>query len=341
MCAPRIQRQRAEDLVALNTAHRAAGGHVYMVTLTVPHDQGDDLKPMRKHVSAAWSRCINGAPWKRWKERLGLVGTVRAMEVTHGPAGWHPHLHVALYTKAEVPNDLVKRLRSYLWCRWSLAVTKPTPSGQVWRMPHRTHGVVVSHLATDSKAGAVYLAKMGLAAELVSGHTKKGRGQNRTPFQVLRDASLGVDRQKRQSDALVWREYTSGIAGARQISYSRGLLALYGLAEPVPDESVPDNQASLELGPAASALDAEMGTICLADWFAICKHKDGLRWRLAILEVAGNPDLGRDAVWGLIVEITHLAHGRVFRTPPPRVAKWVPLDLFPSTLSEVALNVSP
>ena len=36
------------------------------------------------------------------KDELGIVGTIRSLEVTCGPNGWHPHLHVLIFAGADV-----------------------------------------------------------------------------------------------------------------------------------------------------------------------------------------------------------------------------------------------
>lgn len=72
---------------------------VLMVTATVRHMAGHDLKLLRSRIADAWRAFARGAPWERLKRQLGIVGSVRALEVTHGPNGWHPHLHIAWLVK--------------------------------------------------------------------------------------------------------------------------------------------------------------------------------------------------------------------------------------------------
>lgn len=325
MCAPRVQQGRAEELLRLNEAHRKAGGAVYLLTLTVPHDDGDALKALRSSVSKAWTACINGAPWRRWAERIGLVGMVRALEVTHGPAGFHPHLHVALYTGAAVPARALVELRRWMFARWCKALTKPTETEHTWRQPSKRHGCRLMAMESGKRAGAVYLAKMGLAQELVSQSTKKGRGGNRTPFQVLRDLTLDPSGR----DRIIWRHYCLGIRGARQLTYSRGLLDRYGIRT-VEDVELPDNQASLELGPGADAQDFERAIVTRDDWFTLSNDARGLEWKLYLLELAADPDIPGDHIAGSIVEMVRLAKG----LPPPVVPRPLPepLTLFPLDL---------
>lgn len=240
VCAPAIQARRAEELRAVNRAHTAAGGALYLLTLTLPHDEGDALKPLRVHVATAWRKVCSGAPWARWKARAGVVGMVRALECTHGAAGWHPHLHIAVYTEAPLSDATLGEWREWFIQRWRDYVTRPTAEGRVYRAPLGNIGATLQPLS-----GTDYLAKMGLLREVVSSTTKRGRGTNATPFELLRDVvQLGDTASGRRARAL-WQEWAEGIKGARQLTTTRGLFARYRLAEPVTDEAASDEGALL------------------------------------------------------------------------------------------------
>jgi hypothetical protein len=76
--------------------HKAKGGEVLLLTLTNKHDRRDDLGALLDGQARALKRFMRGTKAaKAWFDRLGSIGTIRAMEVTHGDAnGWHPHYHV-------------------------------------------------------------------------------------------------------------------------------------------------------------------------------------------------------------------------------------------------------
>jgi hypothetical protein len=249
VCMYRICRERAEEVRSLVMRHRATGGGVYMLTLTLPHDALDDLRPMRRHVSWAWSRVQGGAVYRRMKQRLGIVGTVRAMEVTNGPSGWHPHLHILILTEKKLEHpasgklggdaEAYKTMISRRWARYITTRNKET--GKAYRPPSRDHGVsfVASH--RDE-----YIAKLGLADELTRGswkHAKELAGY-RTPLQVLRDVAgakaTGADPVKR--DVALWREYAAEMRGARQLTWSRGLRKRYELGDEQTDLELADRE---------------------------------------------------------------------------------------------------
>jgi hypothetical protein len=297
-----VQRGRADEVQELNKRHEAAGGGMYMVTLTIPHDFGDRLAPMRKHVSRSWTRVANGAPWKRWRQALGIVGQVRALEVTHGPNGWHPHLHLALYTATPAGGRLLVQFRAWLRARWEKFIVKPTPNGVAYRAPSWRHGVKVTRLRS-----AEYLTKMGLAAwELSSSSTKEARPGHRTPFQILRDIALGVDLDRRRRDCKLWREWAAAMSGARQLTYSPGLRKRYRLGEPLEDDALPDVQGELEA--AGGGDGSELVTMfTAADWRAIVAAPNSVALRLRLLAVG---DWERDYWAELVVRVIDEAHGR-------------------------------
>lgn len=298
VCAPRIMAGRAEELQALNEAHRSAGGHLYLATLTLPHDEGDALKPLRKQVSRAWSNVTRGAPWQRWRARAGIIGTVRALEVTHGRNGWHPHLHVALYCETELEQGGQDELREFLARQWRRYITERTPEGRTYRAPSAEHGVTVQPLAS-----AQYLAKMGLAGELALAGTKEGREGHRTSWQILRDLTAAAyTKGDTLEDRQLWCEFARSMKGARQLTYSKGLRQRYALADERPDEELADVQGELE---ALGAGDAEtVFTWTPKEWVEICRLSVAVR--LSILQV---PHLPRAEWSDALQKILDDAHG--------------------------------
>jgi len=254
-CASRIGRQRAAELDLLATKHRAAGGELYHVTLTVAHEAGMPLKPLRAHVAHAWRSCITGKPWLKMCARLGFVGFARALDVTVGGAnGWHPHLHVLLFVDRPASDEQLLEVTEWLYARWARAVVRPMkgmPAGaDRLKAPSRERGVILkvavlaSYLAEASICWADELASETMKAARMPGHF--------TPWQLLRQLALGsfpTDRELRRALAW-WMEWGAGMRGARQISYSHGLRERYGLRGEDTDAGALDSQLALELAEA-------------------------------------------------------------------------------------------
>lgn len=209
VCMDRIQQGRALEVKALGVHHRGRGGELYMATLTIPHAYGEPLEQLRKHVAAAWRKVQAGRAWLELTKAVGLWGSVRALEVTVGPNGWHPHLHVLLMLEREISEQLRERLEAELRDRWASAV-----AGLGWRLPSKAHGVQLRRAYRDA-----YVVK--LVDELIRGGRKAGRDRggealaHRSPLQLLED----VARERRPQDVALWLEYAKAMRGARQLTY--------------------------------------------------------------------------------------------------------------------------
>jgi hypothetical protein len=224
-CSYVICRRRTDELRTVLTRHAAIGGGDCLLTLTTPHDLGDALKPMRQQTARAWRFVCSGAPWKRLKARLGIAGFVRGAEVTHGPNGWHPHLHVIVLTRRPLTIAQRAELEAFAWRRWSRAITKPhKETGTVYRVPLEGIGAKVTSLGRED-----YIAKLGLADEVASTVTKGARAGHRTGFQILYDVWRAQGANLR--DVELWYEYVTELQGAKQLTWSVGIRQRYAIAD--------------------------------------------------------------------------------------------------------------
>lgn len=228
VCSARIAAHRAGELRVAVGAHRAAGGGCYLLTLTTPHDQGDELKHLRQTVANAWRFVCSGRAWLRWKDTVGYVGTVRAAEATVGPHGWHPHLHVLLFTEAPLADDVRAAFEAWIYARWA---RKITASG--YRTPSREHGV---HLVESHQDD--YIAKLGLADEVAGGALKDAHAGRRSPLAVLAD----YERARRPRDLALWKEWCDSMRGARQMTWSKGLRERYLTTPEESDQAVVEQE---------------------------------------------------------------------------------------------------
>jgi hypothetical protein len=183
-CAGKVASERAKEVRELAEAHIRAGGEVFMAAFTMPHHRFQTAKELRWGITRAWSKVIAGAPWKRACERLGGVHWIRALEVTHGANGWHPHLHTVFFLPG---GSDAAGFGAWLFDRWC-AVVRRLGFGEcnpsVWRFERAAH----LDAATD------YVVKGNFDQELTRGHMKRAKGGGRSPWQLLEDADSG-DRQ--------------------------------------------------------------------------------------------------------------------------------------------------
>lgn len=214
ICAAKIRGERAAEV--RQAAREWGHGTLYMLTLTVRHNMGNDLEQVRRGVADAYRRFIRGAAWERIAEAAGVEHWIRALEVTHGSNGWHPHLHVLWF--CEVPLDEAERdeLAQRMRHRWAECVVREL--GQ--RARPNGHGVDLRPCHD-----ADYIAKFAL--ELVDPAAAKAAARgHRTPWAIAVGASQGDVR-----DGWLWQQYCRGIKGARMLTWSRGLKAFAGLEE--------------------------------------------------------------------------------------------------------------
>jgi hypothetical protein len=265
---------RAEDVRRTAEAHRATGGALYLVTLTLPHDQGDHLERLYQAVADSYRYVRSGAPWYRIKERVAYVGEIRALEVTVGSNGWHPHLHVLLFTSRPLDAAELNELRGYYLRRWSSRVER-----YGYRAPTAEHGVTIVDSHRDD-----YLAKLGLADELVMGATKNARAGSRTSLQVLADFAETGDAAALE----LWQEWTLAMHGARQLTWSRGLRERYVEA---PEKSDAEIVASQSEDP-----EEQVAVIAPDAWRAVIRADASTMWQLLDAAESG----GAEAVEALM-----------------------------------------
>ncbi len=213
----KIRNVRAEEISGGTARWDQAGNSVYMVTLTMPHDFGMKLAPLLRVIADGFRSVISGRAWVKLKRQIGVAGTIRSVEVTHGPNGWHPHLHVLVFIEGDPGAQGLADLAAHIRGRWERFIVKAG-----YRAPSQGHGVVIERCFSAAEAGA-YIAKTqdGKAPgnELARGDLKSGRGDHRTPFQILEDFRwLGE-----LADRALWWQYERATKGHQAITWSKGL----------------------------------------------------------------------------------------------------------------------
>lgn len=213
VCAPRISAQRAEALQAQISDWITRGGAVWFLTLTFPHDYEDALKVSAKLAARAFTSVLRGRAAETDRERYDVAGFVRALEVTTGPNGWHPHLHVLVFLNGHRGVRARRAFHSAIFARFARFIVRAG-----FRPPDiRNCPIEVVETAT---VGAYVAKANGTAREMTAGHLKRGRGTSRTPMQLLDDAINGDSEARR-----LWAEYEPGMHGRRQLTYTRALRA--------------------------------------------------------------------------------------------------------------------
>lgn len=246
VCADKISRNRGEELRAALKMHLEAGGGALFITLTIRHGLFDGLKYLRTQIlsgpkngcAGALRRLRQDKKARAWFKALDTIGDVRALEVTHGlQHGWHPHLHLVVFTHKPVSAEFEKYLAKtngsplQLYDRWAHCVEKAGLQRPV-RYSQKGEPVGVHVEVVRSAKIGEYVAKFGIASELTSTLTKAGRDGNRNIWQLLNDLHQEIDVER---DGRLWAEWCVGMKGARQLSWSPKLRKHFGLG-PEPDD---------------------------------------------------------------------------------------------------------
>lgn len=252
VCASRIARRRSDEVRELIKKVKKSRYIVEMITLTVPHGLGDSAKFLSDSVAAAWRNLTAHRKWKSKggvrslpgiKHKVNLLGYVRALEVTHGRNGWHPHLHIIV-----ISEHGMMRQRTNLWELWS-SVCVSLGLGE----PSLERGVDIQdgtkageYLCKFSYDGELLQTQQGQAIrwdaadELTLANKKSGRNGSRKPHQILADAEFN------HRDILLFQEFAEAFKGKSQLQWSPNLKQWAGIGE-LTDEEISEKETDTDL----------------------------------------------------------------------------------------------
>lgn len=224
VCAAKISERRRVELKTAVKQHESFGGSVYLITFTYSHKKQDDLDELLSKQAKAMQWFYRHRTYKELAKRYQKQGRVRALEVNYGDHGWHPHIHELWFLDLHLQDFATLKLEIFnLWLKACQRYDLGLPS---WE-----HGV-------DVRSGgdaAYYVSKFGLEDkkstkawgienELTKASSKKGRNGSRSPFQLLDDY---IDGDKKSGS--LFFEYSKAFHGKRQLTWSRGLKAVFDL----------------------------------------------------------------------------------------------------------------
>lgn len=233
VCSARLRSARTEDVQkAITWWTEQSRCRVSMLTLTIRHSRFHDLRKLRRGLTECWRQLWMGRDGRRLRQDIAHF--IRALDVTWGPCGWHPHLHVlVLHDEDDLDEDWLAEVRA----RWASVVQEVL--GKACRP--RTDKVGV-HLK-DNPPRAEYLLKLGLeVSEITAKHAAPG---HYGPWDIAR---LAVEEGKRPGADWNWRHlwsyWSRSMRGARHLTWSRHLRKAIQLSE---DERFAAEQLELDL----------------------------------------------------------------------------------------------
>ncbi|MGK0620194.1 protein rep, partial [Meiothermus cerbereus] len=116
VCSTALAERRGEALGRALAHFVGAGCYLAHAVLTVQHTRGEALAEVFSALSNAWRHMTKS---RAFRPHWSGLGYARGIEVTLGPNGWHPHIHLALV----IPPDRDPwAVEDALWEAWSDAV---------------------------------------------------------------------------------------------------------------------------------------------------------------------------------------------------------------------------
>ena len=232
-CSFKISQERKKELAEAMKACRGKGLHVAMLTLTVPHYMGDNLKELFKKMGKAkHSLWTNRNSRDYFKSQMPLIGHITATEVKYSDNnGFHPHYHILLILDKQYQAEDLEIIESDLYEFWAEKCVK-----QGLGKPSRKHGVDLKMGSNAEDMLADYIAKWGLAEEMTQSHMKVGKKNmsSLTMWEVL-DLSQ-MEASTRDKYSYIFKTYAKAFKGRRQLFWSKGLKKLLSIVETTDEE---------------------------------------------------------------------------------------------------------
>lgn len=268
VCGSKISEVRRLELQQAKGEWLNQGGHVYMLTLTTPHYSFTDLRELIDSQAKALKYMWGGRGAEQLKNDLGLVGQIRAFEITYGDEnGFHPHYHILLFTKVDLEDDGIYKVFARRFAnRWSESCVKVGLP-----QPHKEYGCQLQ----DGSAAFEYINKFGQddefpqfdgflplsrskdpnkikikvaeknrwnsSHELTKANSKTGKDGRLTPHDFLRKYN-----ENPQKYGALWLTFANGTRGKAQLFWSKGLKELLGIKKNN-DEAIANNDNVSEL----------------------------------------------------------------------------------------------
>lgn len=289
ICAARISEQRKRELEIAIRRAPLKGYKAIMVTYTFSHKLKQPLIDVLAVLKGARRRFKSGRKWQALQSEYDVLGTIAATEVTWGVNGWHPHVHEIIFVGKEVIGRDSGQFEEKLKKHWIAALTA-----------YGVYGVkdIALKVSQSDQYIADYIAKFGrepkdngnwdMSKEVSKAPVKKARDENHaTPLELL--IAYG---NKSNLAAQLWYEYVIAFKGKKQIIWSNGLKAYFGIGEVTDDELAIDE---IEPYDVMANIDADI-------WSFLIKEDTNGMVRAEILKIAQNE--GLEAMQNYIALVT-------------------------------------
>lgn len=296
VCAAKISETRRVELNELLLAAReiALGytsnepeyyprWHLTMLTFTIHHKPDESAADVVDRLNLTWTRYASGEWMVNFRRRFYVAGTLRALEMTHGKNGWHPHYHVLMFHDSVLRKNTTPPL-------YAPSLTEMITAVQVrWtEIAAKVGGYADRFIGVELTVGKVHeypvkadaereLKRWGMTAEVTKQPSKRGREDNRSLTDLLIDAAKGDDLA-----AALWIEATNALARQKQLEPSKGLWVMLGRKLRSDEEAAADE---------TEASDQVLASLTWESWKRILEADA----RATVLDIASTGDA--DALW--------------------------------------------
>jgi hypothetical protein len=235
VCSARIRTRRAQELDEAATEWVDRGGTLAMLSFTVRHDSSMSLSELLDAVTQSYRKIRSRKAFREMRGHCG--GVVRALEITWGENGWHPHLHVLLFVSPGRRRELVEEHVDQIITDWRDLVT-----AELGSTPSVERAVDLTWFGGDVGAPARYVSK--IAKEVSMADSKSGRD----PFALLDDAGS-------RENVAKWIEFATVMKGRQSVAWTKGLRELLALGDVKSDQELAESE---EVGWEVGHVDASV-----------------------------------------------------------------------------------
>ena len=240
-----------------------------MVTYTARHYAGMRLSHLLAGMTAAYRTMRQARIWRTYKDEYLVRGEIRAVEITFGDAGWHPHFHTVLFLDKSILEyykrdngeydlfELRGSLERHLTPEWiaSLNAHKLTAENGPALNVKSGWEKLTDYITKGGEIMPTTRSKWGLPEEMTMGQLKQSKRDGESPWQLLARSFCGES-----ASGDLFREYVSATKGKSSLQWTPGLKAELGV---MIDE---EREIATEEG---EARDILLSVLTTADWRAV------------------------------------------------------------------------
>lgn len=231
VCASKITEGRAGEIQEGVKNWHTQDGFVIFATYTMSHGAGATLNDSLDILKRSLKRFKSGRAYQELTDEYGIQGTIKALEITYGDNGWHPHIHELIFV-LPLSQRAIGRFIQDMRERWIISLRKEGGDGK----PD-----IAYQAKTANQDIYDYIAKYGksptgegwsIEREITKSPSKLARKEGKTPFQLLDESDTS------EKSANLFIEYVHTMHGVRQLVWSKGLREKLGLEDEIEDEKI-------------------------------------------------------------------------------------------------------